>query len=63
AAGTLWGIGKHDADPEATFTIDPVTGAATKVADLTPVDTEDIVFGLAIAGLTCPVELAPRFTG
>ena len=66
AAGTLWGIGNPDlaADPEATFTIDPVTGAATKVADLTlPSPEDDQLLGLAIAGLVCPVEIAPRFTG
>ncbi len=68
ATGTLWGIGHVGfalGDAAATFTIDPVTGAPTKVADLT-IGANDVLEGLAIAGLTCAVEtveIAPRLTG
>ena len=48
----------------ATFTLDPTTGVATRVAGLdTAGPPASTIGGLAIAGLACPVAATPRFTG
>jgi hypothetical protein len=64
ATGTLWGLGVQEGDPAfSTFTIDPVTGAATKHVLISQGET--VAIGLAITG-TCPappVTVQPRFTG
>jgi hypothetical protein len=66
STGTLRAVGEDQGGSTpgfATFTVDPTTGVATRVADLVLGETREYPAGLAIAGLTCPVTVTPTFTG
>ena len=64
ADGTLRGLGEvGNNDSWASFTIDPVSGVATQVADVDSPLRNGNYYGLAITGLVCPVEVTPTFTG
>jgi hypothetical protein len=68
SAGTLRALGFADEASSTpgfgTYTVDPTTGVATRVADLvTAGPPPSTLGGLAIAGLACPVVVTPDFTG
>lgn len=63
ALGVLRGIGSPTGTGVtwATYTVDPATGLATKVADLVTGPTTTVFFGLALPGTSC--YIAPTFAG
>ncbi|MFN8027854.1 MAG: hypothetical protein U0W40_16290 [Acidimicrobiia bacterium] len=71
SAGTLYGVGYDGSSVPSVFTVDPATGANTKVADLVIDDILEFeVLGFAVAHPCTPapqpaadVVVAPRFTG
>ena len=71
AGGTLWAIGstipKGTFSPAYVGTIDPATGSLTFTQQIDPGPEESLIFGLAVAPLSCQqpevVEVTPRFTG
>jgi hypothetical protein len=66
ATGLLWGVGEvtnYLGSPAATYRIDPVSGAVTKVADLVlPDPGHEAVIGLVLSA-PCVVAVVPTFTG
>lgn len=71
AGGTLWAIGstipKGTFSPAYVGTIDPATGSLTFTQQIDPGPEESLIFGLAVAPLSCQqpevVEVTPKFTG